>query len=261
MRSRDMVLDKPHVSASQIALLEDCTLAWYFRYVKKIRTLSTIQMLTGIAYHEALAYNFRQKLETGINLPLEDVLAEFDSVYDSAFDKGSVALFPGQSKKKFREQGKATLSNYYTDYACSLHPHLVEHGMVRDIPGTDFCFIGDLDLETVYGNTIDFKLAGTKWAKKKANDIRQASAYAFLMGKQWLDFEFHIGARDTGSIQIMPVAHEEFDVGSFIETVRHRLDLMEGLRCGEILPKPKTGYCNEQLCGFYQECQAFKYGL
>lgn len=254
-------LGRPHISHSQLSKLEDCSLNWYFRYVKGIKKPQSIQMLAGTCFHHAMATNFDQKIETGINLPEESVLAAFSDMFDTAVTADAVELKVGQSPSKFKNQGLLAVSAYYKDYGCAITPGLVEHEMVAQIPGTDYNFVGILDLRKSDGTVVDFKLTGKKWSEDQALN-KQVTAYAFLLGQSDINFEFHVVLRaDKPKVQVIPVKQTHLEINEFLDYVDSSLELMEDIRSGAVSPEPRGAYCNEHMCSYYQECQAWKYSM
>lgn len=251
---------RQHVSYSQLSKLEDCSLCWYFAYVQKLKKPATIQMFTGTCFHAAMEHANRFLIEDVV-LDIADVLDSFSRVYDAGI--GEVELKPGQSKRKFKETGLLALETYWKSVGSTIKPIATETKLTRPIPGLDYDFVGIVDTQTTDGKVIDYKLTGKKWNETDTKDTnKQATAYAFLLDKEEIDFEFHIVTREAvPKVQIINVGRSYLDVRSYLEYVKRSIDVMEGIKEGLIPVETRSGYCNEHMCSYYQECQSWKYDL
>lgn len=251
-----------HLSHSQVNLFDRCQLAWYFRYVKGVDKPPTVPMLVGQCYHRALAYNFRQKLVTGEDLPPEEVVSYYCSAAGEALVPSSVHGYYAQDSDAVRDQGARLLDYYYRNYVVGrMEPVLVEHEFRSQIPGTDRSFVGIIDVQLTDGRMIDFKLTGRRWKDSDAGTDKQATAYAMLYGAD-LDFEYHIAIRGNKnpSVQIVQTRRTADDVREYVHFLHRALAQMEDIELGRTEPTLCTGFCNQKICQFWAECQEWKYG-
>lgn len=58
------------LSPSQVTQFLRCPAKWYFRYLLDLKEPTTAATAMGKAFHETIAYNFRQKIYTSLDLPL-----------------------------------------------------------------------------------------------------------------------------------------------------------------------------------------------
>jgi PD-(D/E)XK nuclease superfamily len=67
------------LSPSQVILFLNCAAKWYFRYFLDLPEPATTATPLGKAFHEAIAHNFRHKLQTRSDLPSAEGLESFQS--------------------------------------------------------------------------------------------------------------------------------------------------------------------------------------
>ena len=71
--------DEPHLSVTQLRMYLRCPLQYYFRYICGLKIPPTGDITLGRTVHAALEENYRQKVETHRDLPLDqvyDILSE-----------------------------------------------------------------------------------------------------------------------------------------------------------------------------------------
>lgn len=115
-------------SPSQFTLYERCPKAFEFRYVKKFN-LAAAWGIKGRAAHKALAHTHTQKIESGVDLPVEDVLAVFHEEVRLGFSpmaREEVVLFEGESEDRIHVEGEAGLRVYLEKIAPGIQPLMVE---------------------------------------------------------------------------------------------------------------------------------------
>jgi len=251
-----------HISHSQVSNFDKCELQWWLKYVKGIQKPPTVYMLLGQCYHKALALNFEQKLLTGVDLPVDDVLERFSSAFDTAVSDGSINGVAGQNFEALKEPVSRLLAHYYHEYVREkMEPVLVEQELSVSVPGVDRQFVGVIDLQLSDGRMIDFKISSRKWQNSEVSENKQATAYAMLYGID-IDFEFHIGLRGNKipAVQVLKMRRTQQDVDDYIRYLQGIVARMKGLESGDSAPVAYTGFCSEKICQYYQECRDWKYG-
>lgn len=157
-------------SASSIATFMRCAKQWEYAYVYELKRPPSIRMVLGTAAHAAEEVNYKQKIDTGLDLPTADVL----DVYSDAFDSGAMeAVTDAEDKEQpgeAKDSGIATLTVYHETVAPSIEPLWVEHeGLVHvnDIP-----YSYTIDLVDTNARVRDHKY--TKRKPQGASDYRLA---------------------------------------------------------------------------------------
>jgi hypothetical protein len=254
-------LKTPVISYTQLSLLDDCSLAWYFKYVKKIGKPQTIYMFAGTCFHEAMQAANLVFISNGNKAELDYVIAVFDSKWDKGIK--SLELLPGQSPKKFKANGLAAVEKYWSEVGRYQAPDACEVKITKDLPGMNCRLIGIVDMIRSDNTLVDYKLTTKKWnEEEEAATNTQATTYTFLTGKPYVDFEFHVVQRkDKPKVDVISMRRDYVDVEDFLGYAKRSLALMSALREGTVPPEPRDKYCSELLCQYYRECQAWKYGI
>lgn len=134
------------ISASQAGAYKRCPQAWHYRYVEG-RKMAPAWAIKGRGQHKGLEQNFRQKVETRKDLPVDAMLDAFRDDVERAFQSSDeeIVLFPGESKGRIVDDGVAGLSAYHKMIAPHVQPVMVEERVSVALPWGD-TLLGILDL-------------------------------------------------------------------------------------------------------------------
>jgi hypothetical protein len=248
-----------HISHSQVSLFDKCELAWFLKYVRGIIKPPTVHMILGQAYHKSLATNLSQKMITGVDLPVEEIISCFEDTFNAAVNDGDIDASPEVDLYSYRDPVSRLLHHYYQEYVIGkMEPILVEHAMTCPIPGCDRVFAGIVDVQLTDGRMIDFKTTSRRWNVSNVADTNQATAYAMLIGYD-TDFEFHIGLRanKNPAVQVVRLERRRENVEQYVKHLRRVIRRMGELESG-YEPAPRDGYCNEKMCQYYWECSSLR---
>ena len=78
------IADKKHYSISQLLTYQKCPLHYYFRYIEGLKIPPRSAMTIGSSVHAALEHNFKQKIESKIDLSQDEVLDYYSQSFDLA---------------------------------------------------------------------------------------------------------------------------------------------------------------------------------
>jgi hypothetical protein len=101
------------LSPTQVRTFLDCSAKWWFRYGLRLPEPKTSSLALGSAVHDALAENFRQKIETREDLDVCGVTALFrqswprqteEAVFQPDEDAGQLRLVGEQLVQKYMEE-------------------------------------------------------------------------------------------------------------------------------------------------------------
>lgn len=136
MRKLDKNLPVGYLSPSAIKLYALCPRAYYYRYVdKKEETISSRQVI-GKSFHTVLHKNNTEKIKTGSDLPLNDLI---DAWRDEWREKGTrIDIWQESiSSEETFIQGTLHLQKFRQHYAGKYLPTFAEKrvtGMLGDVP-------------------------------------------------------------------------------------------------------------------------------
>lgn len=130
------------MSASSLNTLLRCGVQWDFAYVKRVKRPPGLKMALGIAAHDAIEVDLGQKIESGLNLPKEEVLETFRDKFVE------VAADAEETKKETRgnmlDSGIAIVDFWYDEQGLKTKPEQVElHGQFT-INGVPYDWTADL---------------------------------------------------------------------------------------------------------------------
>jgi CRISPR/Cas system-associated exonuclease Cas4 (RecB family) len=180
-------------SASQLSSYRRCPRQWQHRYLDKWK-FQTAWGIKGTALHQAIALNYRQKIETRQDLPIEEVLAHFEATARGMVATAAepVVWFPGESLDQVLEDGRAQLRVYQEVLAPGIQPILVEERVTMTL-ASGLQVVGILDLvdEALVVHDAKFPVDGI--SAKAAAYESQPPIYAAL-------FEAHARRLPTGLV-------------------------------------------------------------
>jgi CRISPR/Cas system-associated exonuclease Cas4 (RecB family) len=180
-----------HWSASSFADFNRCPRHWQERRIKKQRERSGEAMLVGRAIHWAMEVNYRQKIQSGEDLSLVELVDYFRDLAFSqviAEDLEQTAQEPAWDTdfETARERGALMLAAYANTVAPRIQPIATEQEIRVDI-GLPVPVIGFIDVETEL-TVIDLKSGKKKRSKPKEDWRIQAAVYGHARQKP---VEFH----------------------------------------------------------------------
>jgi hypothetical protein len=150
------VQDLQPFSASSIATFMRCAKQWEYAYIYEFKRPPSLRMIIGTSAHAAEEVNFRGKLDTGLDLALDDVLDVFSDAFDSGVAEADRAPEDEkETKSQAKDSGIATLTVYHETVAPTIEPLWVEHeGLIHinDIP-----YSYTIDLVDTTGRVRDHK--------------------------------------------------------------------------------------------------------
>jgi RecB family exonuclease len=176
------------LSASSLTTFLRCGQQWWYGYVAKIKSPPTLKQLVGTAAHEAVETNLRQKIDSGVDLPLPEVQQAFSDAWDRDVkdvepDDNEEHETPGEAK----DSGIRVITTYQKEVSPKLHPILVEHAMQFTINGIAWSGV----LDSVDQRAVIRDLKTTARKPQGSNYILNMTGYA-------LGYRHEFGTRETG---------------------------------------------------------------
>ncbi len=183
-----------HVSPTQIGQFYFCPVSYKYYYVDGIKPefRDNIYTVYGSALHEALAFNYNQKILSRKDL---NYLELYNDIFLKEFEKGVNKLRIPAHDYQYREMIVVTemvMKNYMEKIAPGIQPILVEHRFEIALKKYPIKIVGIFDLVTEDGFVIDHKTAGKTykktWTQKAVDGNLQftfyAAAYRKMFGKK-----------------------------------------------------------------------------
>lgn len=279
--SRNIV--NKHYSISQLLTYMKCPLHFYFRYVEGLRVPMPPAVTLGKAVHSALETNFRQKIQSRKDLPINDVLDSFSDSFDAVDEE--TLWSEDESPEKVRGDGANLIRAYMTGLdwkgepmtyrelnpetrkyerkrveplAPKIQPLLVEEPFeVRFDNDVGYTFVGRMDLVDDKGRIRDTKTTAKSPTQDMIDNDLQLTAYA-------LGFRVKTGKIENGLMVDAIVKNSSPKLVS-IETKRSREDIDRLMRIlSQIANAVERGVfycgCSNLYCGGPVSCQYWDLG-
>lgn len=249
-----MILD--HVSHSQIYMWVRCPRQWEFRYVKGLKSPPSGALIEGGCYHKALETNFRQKIISFNDMPVDECLDVFSDEWENRLSEEELVDWGGKPPGFHKDEGISLVTEYMASTSFSVQPVSVEEVAVSEIAGVRFVCIPDMvDTRNI---VIDHKTAARAYSKVDVDYDIQASAEAFVLGRP-IVFHNHVAVKTRiPYIQIAKSYRTREDIEWWYNMAT---GIVRQMKIGIAPPRSidafgKAGYwCSEKYCGFYNACR------
>ena len=237
------------LSPTQVRTFLDCSAKWWFRYGLRLPEPKTSSLALGSAVHEAIAENFRQKIETRQDLDLFGITALFRQSW--ARQRDETDFQPDEDPDQLRLLGEQLVQKYLEEAAPSVDPAGVEFEVAGRIGGVPVR--GFVDLMDVHGAIIDVKTASRKPSGISFDHVLQLATYRSLSphasGEARLDTLVK-----TKTVQL--VQHRCTLTEPDLHAARVLYPLVqEGIRGGLYFPNRRSLLCSRRNCAFWSHCE------
>lgn len=138
------------LSASSVTTFLRCGQQWYFAYVAGVKSPPSLRAIRGIAAHAAVEVDMRQKMVTGVDLPVEDMVDAYDTSWNEETVDG-YAVTEDENPGIVKDKGVELVRLYHKEVAPKIQfPTLVEEPVQFSINGQPYS--GQIDL----GEMVEF---------------------------------------------------------------------------------------------------------
>jgi hypothetical protein len=217
----------------------------------------------GSGVHKAVEVNYRNKMQTGEDMPLDAVQDCAAEAYGKALQEGvfiSPEEVPGarlaMADGKDRAVSLATV--FRRELAPDVIPALVEERITIELPGVELPIVTILDCYTKDKRLRDLKTASRKWAEEKAHSSHQPTAYREAVKEvtgeypDGLCFDVLVDSK-TPTIQTIAITREQSDLD--ILTLKFQT-MIASIRAGIFHPaQPDNWCCSMKFCGYWSSCK------
>ena len=247
-----MTDEQPHLSVTQLKTYLRCPLQYYFRYVCDLKAPPTGDMTLGRVVHNVLEDNYRQKIETRQDLPLDQMTDLFSDHWDSQVQE--TTLKPGESPGPLKDQGIQLLAPYHREIAPTIQPVEVERRFLLDTGATRRPLMGYIDLVDDQGTVIDHKTTKRSFPEGSAEKDLQLTAYAFahraLYGEAETGLRLDVLVRTKEpKVQQLATTRTQADIDRFLRLAEH---VERGIDAGVAYPNDNY-MCG--TCGYGSMCE------
>lgn len=133
--------DETTLSASSVATFLRCPKQWEYAYIYHVKRPPRVKQIVGIAAHEAVEVNYRQKIDSYEDLPVGDVQDAFSTAYDR--QKVDVEA-PEEDPGKAKDSGLLAVAEYHKRVSPKVQPLFVEAPVAFHIDGIPYSGVVDV---------------------------------------------------------------------------------------------------------------------
>lgn len=268
--------DITHLSATGLKTAMRCAEQYRRVYVKGQRKAPSLAMISGRADHKAIETSMVQKIETNIDLPVNQVMAEYLGRLEEEVeavggikeleDKPDVRVYD-----HVRKVGEIGVGQYHRLVSPRVNPIAVEENFEVQVPGVPVPIVGYLDLVAFAGKDGALRIIDRKTSKRApwqiAPDWRfQASMYQL---HRPLPHDWHVTVTSSRSVTVDVIADDprftlDTQPGHVTEKLVGGIAAQIGFlyqRYGPDEVWPATGVTHPfacGYCGFRPECWAWE---
>jgi hypothetical protein len=239
----------PVLSPSQVRCFFDCPARWWFKYGLQLPERKNSSLALGLAVHQALEVNFREKLETQEDLETAGVVIVFREAWMEQVPQ--TVFTPDESQGDLRRLGERLVAKYMDEVAPTVEPAAVELDVQGEIAGV--AVRGRVDVLDVEGRLIDFKTASRRPSSVAPDYAFQLATYRQITpgakGEVRID-----SLVKTQTVQIVQQAYtvEEPDIRA--TRVLYPM-AQKAMGTGMYCPNRQSMLCSHKHCSFATQCE------
>ena len=182
---------RAHLSASSLRMLGTCPEQFRRVYIKGERQRPGAALIWGGADHYAHEQNFRQKIESHVDIPEPEIELAFAEGFDQKVEQegGEAEVDWGNDRPgDLKDKGVKLAVVYHRHVSPRVQPTSVEQAVSLELPGVIVPVVGRIDLKTV-STVIEQKTATAKKTKPEPQWRLQGALYQLASG---LPVEWHV---------------------------------------------------------------------
>jgi hypothetical protein len=247
------------LSGSSLNTFLRCARQWEYAYVYRLKSPPSLKQALGIAAHDALEIDLRQKITTREDLPMDMVLDAFADAFKKEGQDAREKPDKGETRPLFMDSGIAAVRKWHSDVAPLYQPVAVEEHVQFKI--NDVVIDGTLDARDEDGWIRDHKFVGKKPSSGEAYVLNMTG---YAIGSRVA----HPGTIETGIVldhvvrtkepYYFPIASEgpvpDRAIRGYAQIVS---DVSRSIKAGIFPPTGlKSNACS--WCGYKDRCTAYR---
>jgi len=253
-----------HLSPSSYDQFIRCPAQWDLVRIQGIKIPPAIAMLVGSGMHGAAEVNFKQKITSGVDLPVADFRDAAATRYRQEAEKAGVSVPRDElpELKRLLVEGKDRAVRFAEcmakDVAPTIQPIAVEHKVLFQPPDLPIPWFGVLDIAT-RSALLDWKTSAKKWTEGREHRETQPTVYDAL-------YRFEFGTVPTLGFGVFTDSTKFGPIYDLRETTRTPGDweslqlgartMIRMVQAGLFPPAvPGSWWCSPKFCGLWSVCQ------
>ena len=245
-----MVVDLDHISHSQKSMWIRCPRQWEYRYIYGLKEPPSISLIEGGCYHTTLEENFKQKIDSGIDLDFDICYDIFTTAWEKRLHETDEIQWEDKEPGTVKDEGLNLVGVYIENVAPQVSPLEVEREYVKPVLGTKF--VMRLDVMDVNKVVIDHKTSSRSYNQDDDDKDPQASAVAFALDRP-IVFYNHVALKlKQPRIQLVKTYRTRADIDWYQKSTEQVISLM---RTGIAPPNEGHYLCSPRFCGYWKRCR------
>jgi len=259
----DLFEARDHYSFSQINTFIRCAYQYLFRYILGYKIPPPSALVFGSTTHEALEYNFKQKIESHQDVELSKVQGAWANQWDLNLKKNvGMEFAEDETKDSMLDEGIKLITNYHELVAPTIQPLVVEEPFPDNliIPGISKPIVGRIDLIDDKDFIIDHKTSKKSPTQDTINKDGQLTMYSMAYKEKYkelpkgLRMDYLVRTKKPQYPQY-PTTRTEAHIEAFKVTL---VQVVRAIEAGIFYPNPHNYLCSEKSCGFWKFCEGGK---
>jgi len=259
------------ISNAQLNILLSCGELYRRKYILREKSLVSIGQIKGLVMHKVGENYFTTMIQTGEILCYDKLIWSLSEELDRFFNLEELHLTREEKNFPRVELRKNTFEVLHQGIPLFLEsvkgicPAEAEHRQTLRIPGVDQPVMYVMDLETIHGDIIDFKVTGKKKSQSDIDNDFGLTIYAYAYFKKTGKLPrtiriFNYILRKTPKKQELKADFLELETHRTIEdfeAMENRLKIaIDAIKSGIFLPAEAGHWkCNPDYCQAYGKCQ------
>jgi len=237
------------LSPSQVRCFFDCPARWWFKYGLQLPERKNSSLALGLAIHQALEVNFREKIETHEDLETTGVVCVFREAWMEQVPQTEFTA--DESQGDLRRMGERLVAKYMDEVAPTVEPAAVELDVQGEIAGV--AVRGRVDVMDVEGRLIDFKTASRRPSSVSPDYAFQLATYQQITpgasGGVRID-----SLVKTQTVQIVQQAYTVGEPDIRATQVLYPM-AQKAMGSGMYCPNRQSMLCSHKHCSFSKQCE------
>lgn len=247
-----------HLSYSSISSYLYCGRSWAFKYLDKIPTPTSPELVFGSAFHGTVEHFVSANYHVG------NLIDFWNENWNKQIESQTVD-FGTDTPETFCNEGIRILSNPAIQQGIlSIKPGIDEAGVKIErkvelhVPGVPIPIVGYIDIITDDGTPCDFKTSKTSWTVDKALNETQPLFYLAALNQAgiatpgWRFRHFIFVKTKTPQFQAIEHVHNPGQLFWLFEMIKRVWQAIEG----EHFPMNPTGWkCSPNYCEYWGLCR------
>lgn len=245
------------IRPSSIGTFLDCSVKFKFQSIDKVQVAKALALAFGSAIHRPLEINYRQKQETRVDLPTEQMVDEFSTAYEVETESVAPEEWRDENKGMVKDIGVRMITRYHTTMSPRIQPLHTELRLEAELngidPEIDITLSGQIDLIDNHNYLIDHKTKKSTPSGVSESYILQQTAYKLLseahgihIERNLIDYLVKKAQPDIKRFEVLPQPDFLQNIlVVMINTIKHET----------YTPNRSSMLCSRKYCSYWQLCE------